>query len=94
MSIPAQVLDDRARELLVLVSAKARRDQDDARVGDVRRDSVVSEPEEVDDVPGDDRPPFAGGLLELGTVVELAIADIVGARGVYAVLSEEDRDAR
>lgn len=63
--IRLQILDDRVGDRLILISTKARRHQDDARVPCIRRDGVASEPEEVDDVPGDDRPAFARGVLQL-----------------------------
>jgi len=47
-----------------------------------------------DDVPGDERPPLARGLLELGSILELAVVSLVGARRVYTALGKEGDDAR
>src|SRR5437762_7830857 len=53
-----QGLDYRIRDRLELVSTKARRNQDDPCVLRVRRNGFMSKLDEVDDVRGDDRPPF------------------------------------
>src|SRR5262249_49127087 len=94
LRVGLELIDDRISDRLVLVSPKARRHQDDACVAGVRGHSVMSEPEEVDNVPGDDRPAFARGVPELGTVLELTVADLVGARRVYVVLPKKEGDAR
>src|SRR5439155_21833079 len=73
---------------------EARRHQHDARVPHVGGDGVMSEPEEVHDIPGDDRPAFARGVLELRPIVELDVADVVGAGRVYATPPKKQRDDR
>lgn len=56
----------------------------------IRRDGVASEPEEVDDVPGDDGPIFTRGVLELAAVLQLAASNLAGARRVYTPLPKEE----
>jgi len=71
MRIRLEILRDRVGDLLVLIAAEADWHQDDARVPRVRGDRVVSEPEEVDDVPCDDRAPLDRRELQLRTVLEI-----------------------
>lgn len=78
----------------MLVSPKARWDQYDAGVRCIGCDGVASEYEKVDDVPGHDRAVFARGVVELGAVGQLAVADLVSARRVYAAPPEKDSNTR
>ena len=92
--IRLHLLDDRVSDRLILVSTEARRYQDDARVLGVRRDGFTGESEEIDDVPRDNGPAFAGGVLQLRAVLLLAAADLVGARGVWATSPKEEGNGR
>src|SRR5688500_13360608 len=77
VAIPLQRFNDRISNRRKLVSTKARRDEDDARVLGIRRDGFVSQLDEVDDVRSHDRPPFARRVGELRAVVQLGIAGFV-----------------
>lgn len=82
MVIRLQYFEDSVGDRLELVSAKARRHQNYPRVLGVRRDSFLSNRDEVDNVRGDDRPPFPYCIGELVAVGEL---DIAGLKGTYRV---------
>jgi hypothetical protein len=60
----------------------------------IRRDGFVSKLDEIDDVRADDRPPFARRVPELATIVELGVADLLGACCVHAALAKEFGNAR
>jgi hypothetical protein len=51
----------------------------------VRGDRFVSQVDEVDDVRGHDRAAFASRVLELRAVVQVDVAEVVGAGGIDAV---------
>jgi len=89
VAIRLQRFEDRVGDHRELVSTKARRYQDDPRVLRVRRDSFVSELDEINDIRGNDRPSSARRVGELSTVVQLGVADLLGPARVYAVLTKE-----
>ena len=60
----------------------------------IRCDRVASKLEDVDDISRDDRPSFPCGVFELGTIVELTVADFVGTRSIQATLPQEESDDR
>lgn len=60
----------------------------------IRPDGSVSEIDEIDDVRGNDRPPFSRRIRELGRVVQLGVADLMGACCVYATLPKESGEVR
>ncbi len=55
----------------------------------IGRDGFVSKLDEINDVRGNDRPTFARRISELGTVVQLGVADLLGGAYIYAVLPKE-----
>ena len=84
-----QYFEDSVGDRLELVSAKARRNQNYPRVLGIRRNSFLSNRDEVDHVRGYDRPPFPYCIGELGAVVELDIARLKGTYRVDALLPKQ-----
>ncbi len=78
-AVRLQRLQDRVGDRLKLVSTEARRDQDNPSMLGIRRDGVASKLDEVHDVRGDDGPPFPRRVGELGPVVQLGVAGLLGA---------------
>jgi hypothetical protein len=50
----------------------------------VRREGVRRQHGEVRDVAGDNRPSFSRSVRELGSIIELCVADLVGADDLEA----------
>ena len=60
----------------------------------VRGDRFVSQPDEIPDVGGDNGPSVSGGPRKLRAIIQLKIADVEGADGVNARVSQYGDDGR
>ena len=85
---------DRIGDRSEFIATKTRRHQDDAAVPGIRRDSFVGELDEIGNVRGDDRAPFASRVVELGAVVQLGVGDVLGAGCVHAAPPKDLGDVR